>query len=1521
MKKALSLVLALVMIAALFIVPVSAKEEITVILDGEQLDFDVEPALINDRTMVPMRAIFEALNAQVAWNDQNECAVGISETGTKVVVSIGNNVATVNEKPVEIDQPPVLLNDRTLVPLRFISESFDCQVDWDEATSTVTITSNQAAASSIIYVGAANFTTMGCWTLDGSTILRGKTNEDGQPTDVTTDDAIAEVNILTGGKYKIWVNSKDYATNQPGSRYFNVAVDGVRGDKLFGTHGKEGFLWEELGVYDLDAGTHQIALQDTSGFYARCQGIIISGDMNYVPSQDYEEYSQYMRDTRFEGTVPANYPAWAKQPMANETTETIENDNIKIVFYQGVGQRGNLVQNEIYIKKDNDWVLVKEKSEDLGVLAMRANETVVSTKRPGVAGLSDLPNETVEQKYDGLFGEIHAANIESFYKMGKPEWLIPTNMTKLDENTVVLGCSSDNVDATLTFTFDDLTMEPRVTMNATMKTAGAYSFAYFTGDDFEDGSFTRVTAPLTYTSNYVSENDQVLSEYMMFTPMCTFTFGEGEDAITKGVVVDPTCVRQDVATPGLSDFGIMFRSPVGHVRGQIVAPLFGTQKSIFEQGGQYTFSYRLVYNDMDWFENYKHVTQDMYNFVDLRTNYYASINDAIYNTTDLLMDDIYGGWDDKDMGFYNMEAQMVTTISNGVELMQRYMLTDNEEILEERAIPALAFMLTRGGMHFKRVEGDNSYTASTPVKLSGVNTGFGPATYIGLYEMSQGRTPYLLNHAVGRLETSNLNGVAGNQAMNDLFEDENYMQNLIAAADSYIENTLNNESVEQQSYRGGFIYSNAIPMLNTFVIAYEQTGDQKYLDAATTIGEYIATEIWTTGYQNDYATTDYTVDPVKTAERPLANDTANWFYHKDGVQWRVGNPFGVNAKASESESKLKEETAPGWVPARAGMGTEHLMTPSNGNAITMNMWAGTMLRLAKYTGEDYFENIARNAMVGRFGNYGGYYWERYLLHDKQEDYPYVGPDYDLIYWHHIPVFLGLLEDFLINTVWSKSEMNIEFPSTINAGYAYFVTNQYGFKPGKFYDENDMWLWLDRGIIEPDTDEVDYITAKKKGVLGLALVNEGNNEITTTVTLGEKIPNAESYTETATLYDKDGNKSTVEIVNGQFTVTIPAKGIQSVVLHPDVDVPSFAKEYTVSTSFGQTVSTHSSGKAYLLQFNDDSYYAYVYTEKMSDEITSATISYTIGGQNYSETINEYPFEKIIKVPATEDFVYTMSVKTVDGKTEELGGGTLSPLKADEIVPYTYGHVEQEQIVSDLPDFEPFSVQISGMGSADSKIRIVVPVANFPFNEEVTEDYMKGAKVQAVLTEAKTGQQKLFESVVVGNEVRDNGTIVLEANETAAVPANGCSSDTYKTTTIMILPPDAEYPEVDIDETPVTDQPDDTAPAPTELEPFEPFKVQYTQQGVGNSLLRFVVAKNQIPFACSENLLKGVKATIVVTEVATGETTTVETVLAGNEVRSDGNYTLLVTPTDTLPAKDYDNDKAKTHKFEITLSYPE
>ena len=68
-----------------------------------------------------------------------------------------------------------------------------------------------------------------------------------------------------------------------------------------------------------------------------------------------------------------------------------------------------------------------------------------------------------------------------------------------------------------------------------------------------------------------------------------------------------------------------------------------------------------------------------------------------------------------------------------------------------------------------------------------------------------------------------------------------------------------------------------------------------------------------------------------------------------------------------------------------------------------------------------------------------------------------------------------------------------------------TTNQYGFAPGKFYDEDGMWLWLDRGIVTSSSNNTDYIAAKKDGVLALAFINEGNTSETVTLTLGEKTP--------------------------------------------------------------------------------------------------------------------------------------------------------------------------------------------------------------------------------------------------------------------------------------------------------------------------------------------------------------------------------------------------------------------------------
>jgi len=120
--------------------PAVSATPISVYLDGTPLTFDVPPQTIDGRILVPLRAIFEALGAGVDWNEATR-VITATKDGTTVVLTIGSNTATVNGQSVTLDVPPQVIDGRTLVPLRFVAESFGVTVDWDGSTRTVTITS------------------------------------------------------------------------------------------------------------------------------------------------------------------------------------------------------------------------------------------------------------------------------------------------------------------------------------------------------------------------------------------------------------------------------------------------------------------------------------------------------------------------------------------------------------------------------------------------------------------------------------------------------------------------------------------------------------------------------------------------------------------------------------------------------------------------------------------------------------------------------------------------------------------------------------------------------------------------------------------------------------------------------------------------------------------------------------------------------------------------------------------------------------------------------------------------------------------------------------------------------------------------------------------------------------------------------------------------------------------------------------------------------------------------------------
>lgn len=139
------LALALILALAVTAVPATPAraQAVRVIVDGSPVFFDQPPAIIGGRTLIPLRGVFEQMGATVQWNPVNDSVFATRGT-TQVQLTIGSRIGYVNGRQVMLDVPPMIVNGRTLVPLRFISESLGAHVQWLQAARTVYITSGAA---------------------------------------------------------------------------------------------------------------------------------------------------------------------------------------------------------------------------------------------------------------------------------------------------------------------------------------------------------------------------------------------------------------------------------------------------------------------------------------------------------------------------------------------------------------------------------------------------------------------------------------------------------------------------------------------------------------------------------------------------------------------------------------------------------------------------------------------------------------------------------------------------------------------------------------------------------------------------------------------------------------------------------------------------------------------------------------------------------------------------------------------------------------------------------------------------------------------------------------------------------------------------------------------------------------------------------------------------------------------------------------------------------------------------------
>lgn len=156
----------------LFSVTALAHPEIQVTVDGEVIAFDQPPVIIEDRTLVPMRNIFQALDCEVLWDEASQSITSIHGSDVLLMyigkTELYRNGEVIYDMPVEAQ----IINDRTLVPVRAISEALGAEVLWDGITYEIDITSGESVSNGMAY--SSGVYTQNATDADGNVTITGK---------------------------------------------------------------------------------------------------------------------------------------------------------------------------------------------------------------------------------------------------------------------------------------------------------------------------------------------------------------------------------------------------------------------------------------------------------------------------------------------------------------------------------------------------------------------------------------------------------------------------------------------------------------------------------------------------------------------------------------------------------------------------------------------------------------------------------------------------------------------------------------------------------------------------------------------------------------------------------------------------------------------------------------------------------------------------------------------------------------------------------------------------------------------------------------------------------------------------------------------------------------------------------------------------------------------------------------------------------------------------------------------------
>lgn len=1090
---------------------------------------------------------------------------------------------------------------------------------------------------------AEDFPTQGRWVHErdrqclGGGCLQGGTEKTG-----LAGEALTLFTLAGPAKFEAWVHSKNYLQNLSGRRRFAIAIDGRRGEREAGKHGREGWAWEKLGTFDLAAGTHVLSLIDTSKSYGRCDAILLAPagfDPSKLRLKSLSEYKVHFNAVRAELGPAFRAEAGEFVPAAEINSERLR---AGFAAVEGAGHRRSLMRR-IELKRNGAWLGLPTISGEM-LLVIRLPMDRIDLKgllRPDhpawpARGQLNLP--------DGRSVPLTGLTQNPFLA-GDITRLDPLTVTQLGPQDVAVTYAGGDLKADGRWSVSpagDLKME----VGLIAPSDGFYSIGFSSFNPMRKEDVAAVQLPPLYQYQRLPATPSVLTSAITPNPMALIQQDLGGSAVTWGVAGDPGDLpfRWSSRTNAVYAFSLL--NARGDVQASVFEPVLGFEGSARKAGEKVQAKFRLIATPGDWKSGLDMVARGIFGVRDYRKPVNVSLTAAVRNMKRLMEDDVASGWDAAKMGFYDIETAAMGKHAAPLVMLSFARLFGDEEFWRKRALPTLLFTLSRKTSHCIHADKDRE---GKPVRdqLKVPTDFYGTAYWQGVDWLTGGLNPWLKEFILpdGRPKVSS--GYNSAPAWTEELaawrhtQDPAWLKTAREGADKFIREGVYGRKTEPVSF-DAFYNIHFYPYWWELVDLFEVTGERRYLDAANEGAFHTLAGLWS---HPQIPAKELTVHPGGQQGTPQR------IWWRDGKPYRLGWPRRAN--------DTPEHSVPAWQVSQVGLGLEQpsTLTAFSGEMmnIMMSCWTPHLVRVYRHAGGELTLAQARNGAIGRFANYPGYYLTTFtdVVHDPQ--YPYRGPDITSIYYHHIPVHAGWAMDFLVAQLEQRSGGRIHFPYAVQKNYAWFTFRVYGGGGGRIFEDDSAAIAFDpEDVVRVDSAMVDWLCARGQDRYWILLMNQSDREVEARLVVD---PMKLGVRQGAPWRIRDETGSALEMAGeAELVVAIPPKGFRAVEV-PCMSAPVPTTAPPLKTGHVRSSLGGAWGDVHAFRirspFGRDGVYAVV----LANEQAKGSVAFEFRGDNRrSERDVDAPYEAWV-YPVHPDRDVPIGIKVTDSAQTLVGSAEM------------------------------------------------------------------------------------------------------------------------------------------------------------------------------------------------------------------------------------------------------------------------